>query len=418
MTVRYYSSVAPPTTLSSSIISGSGTITVASTTGFPALTPYTLSLSFDTAGEELVQVEAAGGTTLTVTRGIDGTSATSHNAGVEIRHVTSARDFADSRSHENADSEIHGLAPGEDLVGTTGIQTLSNKTLTAPVLTGGTLNGNFAGNPNFTGAVSQDTASTLRLNNVNGVTLASTNHAFQIGPSSGGNLRLDTNEMQAVNNGVVSSLGLNTDGGNINVFNDVTADSLTNVLSVNGTMNANLFSVNRTSAVTSAMQTKSAADVNQRWTLRADGLTQWGDGTAALDTNLYRSAANVLKTDDQFESASLNVSGASTLTGTVTANTIQKSTGIQYKASQQGTASVSFLTETSFTQAVVFPITFPTIPNVQVNINSGLGETARWCARAIAVATTGFTLFVFRGDNSDPAETWSSIPVQWLATQA
>ncbi len=129
MVVRYYSSVAPPTTLSAGITAGSASIQVGSTSGFPALTPYTLSLSYDTIGEELVQVNAVGGTTLTVDRGVDGTSATSHNAGVEVRHVSSARDFADSRTHENSDAGIHGLDPGDVLVGEDKAQTLANKTL-------------------------------------------------------------------------------------------------------------------------------------------------------------------------------------------------------------------------------------------------------------------------------------------------
>lgn len=35
----------------------------------------------------------------------------------------------------------------------------------------------------------------------------------------------------------------------------------------------------------------------QRWDIRSDGRVQWGDGSS-LDTNLYRSATNVLSTDD------------------------------------------------------------------------------------------------------------------------
>ncbi len=154
MAVRYYSSVAPPTTLSNTINAGASSITVASVTGFPALTPYTLSLSYDTMGEELVQVNSVGGTTLSVTRGIDGTSATSHNAGVEVRHVTSARDFADSRTHEQSAAGVHGLDPGEDLVGTTKVQTLSNKTL--DMATGTLSRVNIFNDANWTTTLSGD----------------------------------------------------------------------------------------------------------------------------------------------------------------------------------------------------------------------------------------------------------------------
>lgn len=129
MVVRYYSSVAPETTLSAGITNATTSIQVGSVTGFPPNTPYTLALDYEGLTEELVQVNAAAGTTLTVDRGVDGTSAAGHNAGARVRHVSSARDFADSRTHENSDNGVHGLAPGEDLVGTDKAQILSNKTL-------------------------------------------------------------------------------------------------------------------------------------------------------------------------------------------------------------------------------------------------------------------------------------------------
>jgi len=68
--------------------------------------------------------------TLTVTRAVDGTSATSHNAGAFVRHVSSGRDFSDSRTHENSTEDVHGVTGvGNDIVGTTSTQTLENKTL-------------------------------------------------------------------------------------------------------------------------------------------------------------------------------------------------------------------------------------------------------------------------------------------------
>ena len=39
-------------------------------------------------------------------------------------------------------------------------------------------------------------------------------------------------------------------------------------------------------------------DTYRRFTMRVDGLINWGPGNAATDTNLYRNAANELKTDD------------------------------------------------------------------------------------------------------------------------
>ena len=79
---RYYSSTAVDTTLTGAVNSSATSITVASTSGFPASYPYTLALSYDTSLEELVNVTAAAGTTLTIVRGQDGTSASAHDAGV------------------------------------------------------------------------------------------------------------------------------------------------------------------------------------------------------------------------------------------------------------------------------------------------------------------------------------------------
>lgn len=127
MVVRFYSSTAAETILSGTINNSATTINVDDVTGFPVSYPYTLALDYESASEELVDVTAAAGTSLTITRSVDGTSATSHSAGARVRHVSSGRDHRDSRNHENADAGVHGVTG--DVVGTTDTQTLSNKTL-------------------------------------------------------------------------------------------------------------------------------------------------------------------------------------------------------------------------------------------------------------------------------------------------
>lgn len=54
-------------------------------------------------------------------------------------------------------------------------------------------------------------------------------------------------------------------------------------------------------ATTVAIQARVAADTTPRFAALAGGTLEWGPGNAARDTNLYRSAANRLKTDDEFE---------------------------------------------------------------------------------------------------------------------
>jgi hypothetical protein len=112
-----------------SITSGQTSITVSNTVGLPVQFPYTLALDYESPTEELVDVTAAAGPVLTVTRGVDGTSAASHADNARVRHTSSGRDFADSRNHENSANGVHGLSGGEDIVGTTKVQTLTNKTV-------------------------------------------------------------------------------------------------------------------------------------------------------------------------------------------------------------------------------------------------------------------------------------------------
>ena len=61
-------------------------------------------------------------------------------------------------THAGLTTATHGMGASV-LVGTALTQTLTNKTLTTPVVNGATLNGDVAGNPNFTGNVSFDNVS-------------------------------------------------------------------------------------------------------------------------------------------------------------------------------------------------------------------------------------------------------------------
>lgn len=125
---RHYSATAVATTLGADITDSATSITVAATTGFPAV-DFILALDYGEAAQELVLVTNVSGTTLTVTRGYDSTAAAAHTNGAAVRHVHSAIDFRDSRTHEAATSGVHGVAG--PLVGTTDTQALSNKDLSS-----------------------------------------------------------------------------------------------------------------------------------------------------------------------------------------------------------------------------------------------------------------------------------------------
>jgi hypothetical protein len=127
MTARNYSSIAPLMTLAGGIVSGSTTMTVDTVAGLPGAFPYTVVIDAGLAGEEIVTVTNSASLTLTITRGQDGTTATSHSAGAPIRHMATARDYAEPQAHINASAAVHGLAG--TVVGTTDAQTLTNKVI-------------------------------------------------------------------------------------------------------------------------------------------------------------------------------------------------------------------------------------------------------------------------------------------------
>lgn len=126
--MRYFSSTAVPTTLQAGIDNSATTMRVASSSGYPAQTPFTVVIDPNTALEEVVTVTAAVGTQWTVLRAQDGTSALPHSTGAAVRHMATARDFREAQEHIEASTGVHGLTSGS-VVGTSQAQTLTNKVI-------------------------------------------------------------------------------------------------------------------------------------------------------------------------------------------------------------------------------------------------------------------------------------------------
>jgi hypothetical protein len=132
---RYYSSTAAKTTLANSISAASASLELSAASNLPVQYPYTLVLEKDTANEEVVEVTNLIGTAYQITRNIDNSGAKSHAIGANVEHGVSARDFAESRSHEAATTGTHGISG--DFVGTAGTQTITGvKTLSNAIISG------------------------------------------------------------------------------------------------------------------------------------------------------------------------------------------------------------------------------------------------------------------------------------------
>lgn len=108
MALRKYRNSAARTLAAPIPNSSTTSMTVDSATGFPTQFPYTLIIDPDGTLEEVVDVTGAVGNVLTVTRGVDGTAASAHAAGVRVVHGVSARDFAEANQHVNDTANVHG----------------------------------------------------------------------------------------------------------------------------------------------------------------------------------------------------------------------------------------------------------------------------------------------------------------------
>ncbi len=115
MTVRKYQSRSQKTALASPLLANATTMTVNSgpslvVSTVPSGATFTVVIDPDTSLEEIVEViNWSSGNTLTINRGIDGSSDVSHSAGAVVRHMAIGRDYRESNDHIENVTTAHGL---------------------------------------------------------------------------------------------------------------------------------------------------------------------------------------------------------------------------------------------------------------------------------------------------------------------
>ncbi len=115
MTTRKYSSRSQQTTLTAALTSTATSATVVSGSGLlggltiSAGEIFTVVIDPDTVLEEIVDVSAVSTNTLTITRGVDGSTGQAHSAGAVVRHMAIGRDYREANTHIENTTTAHGL---------------------------------------------------------------------------------------------------------------------------------------------------------------------------------------------------------------------------------------------------------------------------------------------------------------------
>ncbi len=131
MTTRKYSSRSQQTTLSGALTNSGTSATVVSGTSLlggatiSAGETFTVVIDPDTALEEIVDVTAVSTNTLTITRGIDGSTGVAHSAGAVVRHMAIGRDYREANQHIENTTTAHGITLA-NLVKTTDTGTVTS----------------------------------------------------------------------------------------------------------------------------------------------------------------------------------------------------------------------------------------------------------------------------------------------------
>ena len=349
MTTRKYSSRSQQTTLSAALTSTATTATVQNGSNLlggatiAAGETFTVVIDPDTALEEIVDVTAVSTNTLTIVRGIETAGVgQAHSAGAVVRHMIIGRDLREANTHVESSTAVHGLGAGSAVVGTTDTQTLTNKTLTDPVITGvvGTAGITFEGST----ADAYETTLT--------VTDPTADRTITF-PNATGNVILDT-ATQTLSN---KTLGTDLSAGGFKITNLATptnasdavrkdfADAQVAAAATSATSAATSASSAATSASSAATSASAAAtsasSAATSATSSATSATASATSASAAATSASSASASATAAATSASSASTSASDAATSASSASTSASSASTSASSAATSASSAATS-----------------------------------------------------------------------------
>jgi hypothetical protein len=146
-------------------------------------------------------------------------------------------------------------------------------------------------------------------------------------------------------------------------------------------------------AADTALDVGVSGDANPRLSIDAGGKISWGDGTNAVDTNIYRDSASVLKTDDTLKVPVLFIDGIEVDTTGATTDQVLKYNGTKFLPATG--SSVGALNDLSDV-VITTPLEFQTLEYNGTNWVNANSPSSVYVRNAEATTiTTGTCVYLF-----------------------
>jgi hypothetical protein len=321
---------------------------------------FTVVIDPDTALEEIVDVTAVSTNTLTITRGIDGSSGVAHSAGAVVRHMAIGRDYREANQHIENTTTAHGITLANI------VQTGSTGTVTSGMILDGTI---VNADINASAAIADTKLGTISTagkvsNSATTATSANTNSAI-VARDSSGNFSAGT--ITANLTGTASTATTATTASALSTARNfqLTGDVEASAVSFDGTGNVSLTTVIGTGAIVNADVNASAGITYGKLSLNSsitsadivDGTIVNGDINSSAAIALSKlatdplaranhtgtqTASTISDFDTQVRTSRLDQMAAPT--ASVALNS-QKITGLADPTSNQDAVTLKYLTD-------------------------------------------------------------------------